>query len=197
MALFKSRKSPLDRMKVKDIESQITGLEKRKILLAAEIKKDQTMISHLKEDGQDRDENERKSLAYRILRIDNDLKLKRKRLEAVEKEIIGLDNVKNLVASRKENSNRNASILEADIDAIKEGAMEDKLRSEEYEKKLEQLSELTLGEEGGDDRFITDYANSIWGTGKKESPSEEDVIEKKIDDMIKEKSDKEEVGDNQ
>lgn len=194
MALFKSKKSPLDRMKVKDIENQVSELEKRKILLSAEIKKDQTMIARLKEDGQDKDDQERKSIAYRILRIDNGLKLKRKKLESIEKEILGLDNVRNLLVSRKESSSRNNIIVEADIEAIKQGAMEDKIRAEDYEKKLEQLSELTLGEEKTDDEFIKNYANSIWGTGTDDKQKSEEILNKKIDDIIKEKSVKEDDG---
>ena len=188
MALFRSKKSALDRMKVGDIENQIGELEKRKILLAAEMKKDQAMMARLKEDGQDKDEQERKSLAYRILRIDNGMKLKKRKLDAIEKEIIGLDNVKNLVVTRKESNSRNASILEADIDAIKQDAMEDRIKSEEYGKKLEQLSELTQGEEAQDDEFIRNYAETIWGKESGEPDKTEESFDQKIDEIIKEKS---------
>lgn len=196
MALFKSKKSPLDRMKTKDIRNQIEDLEKRKILLAAEMKKDESMIGRLKEDGQDKGDQERKSLAYRILRIDNGLKLKRKKMESIEKEILGLDNVNNLLQTRQENRSRNASIMEADIDAIKQAAMEDKIRTEEYEKKLEQLSELSQGDTEADDSFISKYAESIWETPKTAEKDSEMSLDRKIDDIIREKSEDEGVKDN-
>ena len=192
MALFKSKKSALDKMKVKDIEAQIGELEKKKILLGAEMKKDQAMISRLKEEGMDKDDQERRSIAYKILRIDNGLKQKVKRLESMEKEILGLDNVKNLVSMRNQDNARNKSIMEADIDSIKQGAMEDKIRSEEYEKKLQQLSELTTGNNNEpDDKFIREYADSIWGNVKSSADKREENLDKKIDEMIKEKSEKE------
>lgn len=198
MALFKSKKSALDKMKVKDIEAQIGELEKKKILLGAEMKKDQAMISRLKEEGMDKDDQERRSIAYKILRIDNGLKQKVKRLESMEKEILGLDNVKNLVSMRNQDNARNKSIMEADIDSIKQGAMEDKIRSEEYEKKLQQLSELTTGNDNEpDDKLIREYADSIWGNVKSSADKREENLDKKIDEMIKEKSEKENdsVGD--
>ncbi|MCL6091053.1 MAG: hypothetical protein M1393_08465 [Candidatus Thermoplasmatota archaeon] len=192
MALFKSKKSALDKMKVKDIEAQIGELEKKKILLGAEMKKDQAMISRLKEEGMDKDDQERRSIAYKILRIDNGLKQKVKRLESMEKEILGLDNVKNLVSMRNQDNARNKSIMEADIDSIKQGAMEDKIRSEEYEKKLQQLSELTTGNDNEpDDKLIREYADSIWGNVKSSADKREENLDKKIDEMIKEKSEKE------
>lgn len=196
MALFKSKKSPLDRMKPGEIKSQIGELEKKKILLGAEIKKDESMIARLKEDGQDRSTDERKSIAYRILRIDNGLKLKRRRIESIEKEILGLDNVRNLLDARQENRSRNSSIMEADIEAIKEAAMEDRIKSEEYEKKLAQLSELSQGDKEADDSFISKYAESIWETGKSEEKEKETSLDRKIEDIVREKSGDEEVKDN-
>lgn len=189
MKLFKSKKSTIDKIKEGDLDSRMDDLEKKKILLSAEIKKDQTSLKRLKEEGKSLSSDERRPLAYKMLRTENGMKRRLKEVEVIEREILGLDNLKNAINTRKESVTRSKQIQDVDLEELKQEAMKDRIEREKYEKKLQELSEISSVSEGMDSNMIDDYAKSIWESSIEDKTEIEKEIDKKIESDMKKQAD--------
>lgn len=158
-------------------------LERKKVRISAEVTREREYVDNLIKEGKNRNSRDRRPVAYKIMRLENGLQRKNRMLEGIEKEILGLDNLRGILNSRKELNSRPGTLDSIDIDAVKQEAMKDRIEREDYEKKLQDLSELSSLDESNDSSMIDEFAHQLWDEPEEEQAGEAEPEKEEASDL--------------
>ncbi len=161
--MFKKKvKRRIEKISLKEINSRLESLEKKRIESIAMLKSLKSARSKLVDQGRNADDLEKRSLAFKIRDLDSRILQNQRLLDQVELGEAALRKVRDVIEGESSKITFSKAIDGIDIDEITELATEASLSDEELLGKLSGIANLKITSESFVKSTVSDYSD-IWG----------------------------------